>query len=109
MPTPGGPPEPHSPDPAPSDVRDAIAVIGAQQTESLTLLRQLIEMLFPRGDRDKPQLEDLIASLVGQQTRMQILLRQIATDVAGVLDLLAPEGESRPDRQQPAPGGARRR
>lgn len=108
MPTPGGPPEPQSPDPAPSDVRDAIAVTGAQQTETLTVLRQLIEMLFPRGDPDKPRLEDLIASLVGQQTRMLILLPQIATDVAGVLDRLAPEGEGRPDRQQAGNGGARR-
>ncbi len=93
--------------PTPSDMRDEIALIGEQQRETLALLRQLIEMLLPRGDPDKPKLEDLIAALVGQQTRMLILLRQIGSDVAGLLDRLTPEGEARSDGRQAGNGGAR--
>lgn len=107
MPTSNRSPQPQSVDPATPDMQDAIAIIGAQQRETLALLRQLIEMLLPRGDPDKPRLEDLIASLVGQQTRMPILLRQIATDVARLLDRLAPEGEGGPDRRRAGNGGAR--
>lgn len=45
---PGRPPEPHSAELVPSDMRDETAIIGAQQSESLALLRQLTEMLLPR-------------------------------------------------------------
>ncbi len=93
--------------PAPSDMRDEITIISAQQRKTVALLRQLVEMLLPRGDPDKPKLEDLIAALVGQQTRMLILLRQIGSDVAGLLDQLAPEGEGGPDRPQAGNSGAR--
>lgn len=100
-------PRPKSVDPTPLDMRGEIALIGEQQRETLALLRQLVEMLLPRGDPDKPKPEDLIAALVGQQTRMLVLPRQIGTDVSDVLDRLAPEGEGRLDRQQSGNGGIR--
>lgn len=73
-PTPGRLGEPQSARLVPADVRDEISTIAEQQRETLALLRQLIEMLLPKVDPDKPKLEDLIAVLVGQQTRMLMLL-----------------------------------
>jgi hypothetical protein len=64
-PTPGRLGEPQSARLVPADVRDEISTIAEQQRETLALLRQLIEMLLPKVDPDKPKLEDLIAVLVG--------------------------------------------
>ena len=86
---------PIPPEPAPiatPEIRDEIAVIGEQQRETLVLLRQLIEMLLPKGDPDKPKLEDLVAALVGQQARMLMLLNQIEANVSELLDRLTPKG-----------------
>jgi hypothetical protein len=88
-------------------MRDEIAIIGEQQRETLALLRQLIEMLLPKGDPDKPKLEDLIAALVGQQTRVLILLKQIGSDVSELLDRFAPEGGGRPNGRHAGNSGVR--
>ena len=89
----------------PSDMRDEIAVIAEQQRETLALLRQLIEMLLPKSVPDKPKLEDLIAALVGQQTRILILLTQIGSDLSELLDRSASEG--RPNGPHAGNGHAR--
>jgi hypothetical protein len=86
---------------------DEIAVIGEQQRETLALLRQLIELLLPKAGLDKPKLEDLMAALVGQQTRMLVLLQQIGSDVSGLLDRCASEGGGRPNGQHAGNGTAR--
>ena len=68
------------------DMANELAVIGEQQRETLALLRQLIEMLLPRADPDKPKLEDLIAVLVGQQGHMLRILRQLSLDMEVLLE-----------------------
>ena len=106
-PIPGRSREPPSPRLAPSEIREEIATIGEQQRETLALLRQLIEMLLPKVDPDKPKLEDLIAVLVGQQTRMLMLLKQIGANTSELLDHLAPEARGKPNGQRAGNGGAR--
>lgn len=96
-PTSGHSRQPLSPPAARSTMTDRIAVIAEQQRETLALLRQLIEMLLPGADPGKPKLEDLIAALVGQQTRMLVLLTQIGSDVSALLDRFAPEDGGRPN------------
>jgi len=89
-------------------MRDEITVISAQQRQILALLRQLIEMLLPKADPGKPKLEDLIAGLVGQQTRILVLLTQIGSDVSGLPDRIAAEGRDRPNGHHAGGGGAQR-
>ena len=69
-------------------VSEQLAQIQELQRQTLALLRQIAELLIPKGDPDKPRLEDLIAALVGQQTGMLLLLKQIAAGVAEALDRL---------------------
>ena len=99
-PTPGRLGEPQSARLVPADVRDEISTIAEQQRETLALLRQLIEMLLPKVDPDKPKLEDLIAVLVGQQTRMLMLLKQIGANTSELLDHFALEGRGKPKGQR---------
>ena len=49
----------------PQNVRDEISTIAEQQRETLALLRQLIEMLLPEVDPDKPKLEASLPSWSG--------------------------------------------
>ncbi|MCL2430827.1 MAG: hypothetical protein FWD12_16510 [Alphaproteobacteria bacterium] len=101
---------PIPPEPAPiatPEIRDEIAVIGEQQRETLVLLRQLIEMLLPKGDPDKPKLEDLVAALVGQQARMLMLLNQIGANVSELLDQLVPNGADTANNQRAGSGAPR--
>ncbi|MEO8713916.1 MAG: hypothetical protein ABI369_02780 [Acetobacteraceae bacterium] len=88
----------------PWDMKEEITTIGAQQKETLALLRQLIDMLLPKVDPDKPKLEELIAALVGQQTRMLILVRQIGADLSDLMDRL-PEGRGKPNGRHAGNGG----
>ena len=96
-----------SPPVARSDMADQIAIIAEQQRETLALLLRLIEMLLPKADADKPKLEDLIAALVGQQTRMLVLLQQIGSDVSCLVDRLVSEGGGRPNGPPAADAGSR--
>ena len=77
------------------DMANEIAVISEQQRETLALLRQLIEMLLPRADPDKPKLEDLIAVLVGQQGHMLRILRQLSLDMDALLERRPGDGSGR--------------
>ena len=91
-----------------ADFADDLDVIKEQTRATLALLRQLIEMLLPKGDPDKPKLEDLIAALVAQQARILAIVGQLAVDISAVLELLAPlMGESLPRRQPTKNGGFR--
>jgi hypothetical protein len=74
---------------------DDLAIIREQTRETLALLRQLIEMLLPKGDPDAPKLEDLIAALVAQQREMLLILKQLATDTSAVLDHVMGDGRRR--------------
>jgi hypothetical protein len=85
-----------SPRRAASDMAKEVAIIGEQQRETLTLLRQLIEMLLPRADPDKPKLDDLIAVLVGQQQHMLRILRQLSLDVEALVGRRPMDGNGRP-------------
>ncbi len=49
---------------------DDLTVIREQTRESLELLRSLVALMLPQGDREGPTLEDLIAALVAQQRQM---------------------------------------
>jgi hypothetical protein len=90
-----------------ADFADDLDVIKEQTRATLALLRQLIGMLLPKDDPDKPKLEDLIAALVAQQARMLAIVGQLSVDISAVLELLTPVGESLPRRQQPKNGGFR--
>jgi hypothetical protein len=68
------------------DSDDDLAVIREQTREILMLLRQLIDMLLPRGDPDGPKLEDLIAALIGLQRETLAAVRQTSADVTVLLD-----------------------
>ena len=92
---------------AASDMANEIAVIGEQQRETLALLRQLIEMLLPRADPDKPKLEDLIAVLVGQQGHMLRILKQLSLDMDGLLARRPGDGSGR-HREHPFGNGGTR-
>ena len=65
---------------------DDLAVIREQTRDILALMRQLIELLLPKGDPDGPKLEDLIAALVAQQARTLMVCQQISTDVQVLLE-----------------------
>ncbi len=65
---------------------DDLSVIREQTRETVALLRQLIEMLLPRGEPDAPKLEDLIAALVMQQQETLRVVKQVAADLAALLD-----------------------
>jgi hypothetical protein len=90
-----------------ADIADDLDIIRQQTRESLLLLRQLIEMLLPKGDPDKPKLEDLIAALVAQQARILAIVAQLGMDMSAVLDLLAPVNGSSPGGRQPTNGSLR--
>lgn len=84
---------------------DDLAVIREQTRETLALLRQLIEMLLPKGDPDAPKLEDLLAALVAQQREILLILKHLASDISTLLDHAAADG--RPLTQgRPAGNGA---
>ena len=69
---------------------DDLAVIREQTRDILALMRQLIELLLPKGDPDGPKLEDLIAALVAQQARTLMVCQQISTDVQVLLERQGP-------------------
>ena len=71
---------------AEQDRDDDLAVIREQTRDILALMRQLIELLLPKGDPDGPKLEDLIAALVAQQARTLMVCQQISTDVQVLLE-----------------------
>jgi hypothetical protein len=88
-------------------IADDLDIIREQTRESLLLLRQLIEMLLPKGDPDKPKLEDLMAALVAQQARILAIVSRLGMDMSAVLDLLAPVNGSAPAGRQPTSGSLR--
>lgn len=94
-PLPGRSQEPQSPRRAASNISEEIATVSAQQRETLALVRQLIEMLLPKGDPDKPKLEDLIAALVGQQGKILLILRQLSLDMKALLERGPEDGKGR--------------
>ena len=75
---------------------DDLGVIRQQTRDILALMRQLIELLLPKGDPDGPKLEDLIAALVVQQARTLMVCQQISTDVQVLLERqgLGPDGQA---------------
>ena len=75
---------------------DDLTVIREQTRDILALMRQLIELLLPKGDPDGPKLEDLIAALVAQQARTLMVCQQISTDVQVLLERqgLGPDGQA---------------
>lgn len=74
------------------DRGDDLAVIREQTRETIALLRQLVEMLLPKGDPDKPKLEDLLSALVAQQARTLLLLKQLSADISALVYHLMPNG-----------------
>jgi len=97
--------EHRSEDPAAVEMAGDVEVIKEQTRETLALLRQLVEMLLPKGDLDKPKLEDLLAALIAQQARILAIVGQLRLDMAAVLELLPPPGGGLPEKQQPPNGG----
>ena len=91
--TASGPPSAGS---AKQNLDDDLAVIREQTRDILALMRQLIELLLPKGDPDGPKLEDLIAALVAQQARTLMVCQQISTDVQVLLERqgLGPDGQA---------------
>ena len=92
-------------DPAAVELAGDVEIIKEQTRQTLALLRQLVEMLLPKGDPDKPKLEDLLAALIAQQARILAIVGQLRLDMAAVLELLPPAGSGLPGKQQPPSGG----
>ena len=86
---------------------DVLAVIREQTRDILALMRQLIELLLPKGDPDGPKLEDLIAALVAQQARTLMVCQQISTDVQVLLERQA-SGTGDPPNDHPGMNGVLR-
>ena len=93
-----------SSDPA-EELAGDVEIIKEQTRDTLALLRQLVEMLLPKGDPDKPKLEDLLAALIAQQARILAIVGQLRLDMAAVLELLPAPGGGLPGKQQPPNGG----
>ena len=91
-------------DPAAAELAGDVEIIKEQTRETLALLRQLVEMLLPKGDPDKPKLEDLIAALVAQQARILAIVGQLRLDMAAVLQVLPPPTGGLPGKQPPNGG-----
>ena len=89
------------------DRDDDLAVIREQTRETLALMRQLIELLLPKGDPDKPKLEDLLAALIAQQARTLMVCQQISTDLQVLIERSAPEGGGQLDGHKGANGALR--
>ncbi len=85
---------------------DDIAVIREQTRETVALLRQLTEMLLPKGDPNAPKLEDLIAALVTQQREMLRWVKQVAADQTVLMEHVM--GEDRPPAAHSMPFRCRR-
>lgn len=85
---------------------DDLGVIREQTRETLALLRQLVEMLLPRGDPDAPKLEDLIAALVAQQREILLILKLLASDVSTLLDHDAVDGQPKAQGRHAGNGAA---
>lgn len=85
---------------------DDLAVIREQTRETLALLRQLVEMLLPRGDPDAPKLEDLIAALVAQQREILLILKHLAGDMSTLLDRAAVDGRPKAHGRHAGNGSA---
>jgi len=65
-----------------------LTIIREQTRECLELLRALVDLLVNKPEREGPTLEDLIAVLIAQQRDALVLLRQIASGQAAILDRL---------------------
>ncbi len=92
---------------AASERDDDWAVIREQGRETLALLRQLIEMLLPKGDPNAPKLEDLIAALVVQQRETLRWVKQVAADQTVLIDHLMGEDHPQANGRHPPDGSAR--
>ena len=86
---------------------DDLLVIREQTRETLALMRQLIELLLPKGDPEKPKLEDLIAALIAQQARTLMVCQQISTDIQGLIERSAPESGGQLNGHKGANGALR--
>ena len=86
-------------DPTAVGLAGDVEIIKEQTRETLALLRQLVEMLLPKGDPDKPKLEDLIAALVAQQARILAIVGQLRLDMAAVLEVLPPPAGGLTEKQ----------
>jgi hypothetical protein len=93
--------------PSGGDFADDLEVIRERTRETLALLRQLIGMLLPKGDPDKPTLEELITALVAQQARVLAIVGQLGADMSAVLELLTRVPESAAGTQRQGSGGPR--
>jgi hypothetical protein len=85
---------------------DDLEVIREQTREILVLLRQLIEMLLPRGDPDGPKLEDLLAALIGLQRETLAVVRQTSADVSALLDRRSEDDHDQRDHRCARANGA---
>jgi hypothetical protein len=83
---------------APREHADDLTVIREQTRQCVMLLRQLIEMLLPKGDPDAPKLEDLIAAMVAQQRETLHAVKQVSSDLNALADHVM-------DASRPAPNG----
>lgn len=62
-----------------------LTVVREQTREILELVRSLVAMLLPRDDGEGPKLEDLIAALIAQQRDILVAIRQVQSDVQGLV------------------------
>jgi len=84
---------------------DDLTIIREQTRETVTLLRQLVEMLLPKSDQGAAKLEDVLAELVTQQRETLIRVKQIVTAQTVLMDHLM--GDDGPSLNGRRPGNGR--
>jgi signal transduction histidine kinase len=92
----------HIPDHDDGEAPNDLAVIRAQTSESLQILRNLLALLMPQTDDGGPKLEDLIAALVAQQRDIQAGIARLQSDMNALFDRL--DRSSGAENQRGLPG-----
>ncbi len=93
------------PQPPDSD-HDLLIAIGNEVHQTHETVRAIVRLLLPKGDREGPGLEDLLATMVVQLRETLTIVRQVQADVRGIADRTGPPPE--PNGHTGVNGGGRR-
>jgi len=90
-----------------TDLRTQLGEVQEQGRLTLELVRAIIELLLPKGDRSGPSLDELLATLIVQLRELTTIARTIQAAVGRLEQRAGPNGiapstvrVSRPDDTQ---------
>ena len=91
-----------------TDLRAQLGEVQEQGRLTLELVRAIIELLLPKGDRSGPSLDELLATLIVQLRELTTIARTIQAAVGRLEQRAGPNGIAastvrvgRPDDTQP--------